>query len=69
MENLTAIVMFQDGWWIGWIEEIPGANAQERTKDELLESLKEAARDIIEINRERARSDANPEFEEIPLAI
>ncbi len=60
MENLTAIVMFQDGWWIGWIEEIPGANAQERTKDELLESLKEAARDIIEINRERARSDANP---------
>ena len=69
MENLTAIVMFQDGWWIGWIEEIPGANAQERTKDELLESLREAARDIIEINRERARSEAKPEFEEIPLAI
>ena len=31
----------QDGdWWIGWIEEVPGVNCQEATKDELLESLR-----------------------------
>ncbi len=70
MQNLTAIVMQEDGWWIGWIEEIPGANAQERTKEELLESLKEAAKDIIEINRERSKQEMpSSEYEEISLAI
>jgi predicted RNase H-like HicB family nuclease len=36
----TAIVKNEGDWWIGWIEEIPGVNAQEKTKTELLSSLK-----------------------------
>lgn len=28
----TAIVGQDEGWWIGWIAEIPGVNAQERTE-------------------------------------
>jgi predicted RNase H-like HicB family nuclease len=36
-------VMKQDGdWWVGWIEELPGVNAQERTRNELVESLRVA---------------------------
>jgi len=34
-------------WWIGWLVDLPGVNAQERTKEELLESLKIGAEDMI----------------------
>ncbi|HEY7181295.1 MAG TPA: hypothetical protein VIC84_07745 [Blastocatellia bacterium] len=48
MNNTYAAVIEQDGdWWIGRVIEFPGANAQEKTKDELLESLKLAAKDIL----------------------
>jgi predicted RNase H-like HicB family nuclease len=35
----TAIVKKDGDWWIGWVEEVPGVNAQERTKEDLLISL------------------------------
>lgn len=37
--NYTTIIKQQDNRWIGWIEEIPGVNCQELTREELLESL------------------------------
>ena len=33
----TAIVKRDGDWWIGWVEEIPGVNAQETSKEELLD--------------------------------
>jgi len=36
----TAVVKKYAGWWIGGIEEVPGVNCQERTRDELIESLR-----------------------------
>lgn len=68
-KEYTAIITKDGDWWLGWIEEIPGANAQERTKKELLISLKEAAMDIIELRRQQARSEIKTDFEEISLAI
>ena len=38
-------------WWIGWIEEVPGVNCQERSRDKLLDSLKVALREALEMNR------------------
>lgn len=67
--QVTAIVQRDGDWWIGWIEEIPGANAQERTKDELLVSLREAANDILALRREAALREATGDFEEIALAL
>jgi hypothetical protein len=67
--ELTAIVKRDGDWWIGWIEEIPGANAQERSKEELLISLRAAAQDIVAIHREVALRQADRDFEEILLAI
>jgi len=32
----TAIITKEEDWWLGWVEEIPGANAQEKTKEELI---------------------------------
>ncbi len=55
MGSFTAIVKKDGEWWIGWIEEVPGVNAQEKTKDELLVSLKEALRDILELRREETK--------------
>jgi predicted RNase H-like HicB family nuclease len=43
---------------IGWIEEVPGVNAQERTKDELLASLKEVLKEALDFNRQDARANA-----------
>jgi len=34
--TFTAVIKQDSGWWIGWIEEVPGVNAQERTKQALL---------------------------------
>jgi predicted RNase H-like HicB family nuclease len=67
--EFTAIIKQDGDWWLGWVEEVPGANAQEKTKEELLISLKEAARDILELRREEARRQAVNNYEEIPLAL
>lgn len=63
----TAIVKKDGDWWIGWVEEVPGVNAQESTKEELLISLREALKDILELNREDARKAAIEDYEEVPL--
>ncbi|MDD2901395.1 MAG: hypothetical protein PHU44_03055 [Syntrophales bacterium] len=34
-------------WWIGWLIDLPGVNAQEKTRDNLLESLKIGAEDLL----------------------
>ena len=50
----TAIISQDEGWWIGWIAEIPGVNAQECTREELIESLAEVLREALEMNRHDA---------------
>lgn len=63
--EFTAIIKRDGDWWLGWVEEIPGANAQEKTKEALLASLQEAARDILELRREEARRQAANDYNEI----
>lgn len=67
--EFTAIIKKDGDWWIGWIEEVPGANAQEQTREELMESLRAAAQDILAIHRESALRSAENDFEEVPIAI
>jgi predicted RNase H-like HicB family nuclease len=31
-DGYTAVIQQEDGWWFGWIEEVPGVNGQERTR-------------------------------------
>ncbi len=65
MPNTYKAVTKKDGdWWIGWIEEIPGVNCQERTHDELLESLKVALKEALELNRQEALGAAETGFSE-----
>jgi len=53
----TTVYQQDEGWWIGYVEELPGANAQERTLEEARESLREAIRDVLEANRELTRTE------------
>lgn len=55
MEKFTAVFEQEGEWWIGYVEELPGANTQGRTLEEARENLKEAVRLVIEANRELAR--------------
>jgi len=62
---------YQEGndWWIGWIEEVPGVNGQERTREELLETLRITLKEALEFNREDALSAAGADFQEEKIAV
>lgn len=47
-----ATVEKHDKWWIGWVDEVPGACSQGRTLKELLENLEEAVTMVIEAQKE-----------------
>jgi predicted RNase H-like HicB family nuclease len=42
-----AIIKKTDDWWIGWLVDLPGVNAQEKTKTELIESLRVGAQEML----------------------
>ncbi len=50
--KLTAIFEKVGEWWLGYVEELPGANTQGKTLDEARENLRDAVQMIIEVNRE-----------------
>ena len=62
--EFTAVIKQVEGWWIGWVEEIPGVNSQGRTKAELLKNLKSALKEAVEFNRAEARAAAQSDYEE-----
>lgn len=53
--TLTAVYRKVPEGYIGFIEELPGANTQGATIDEARESLKEAVDLVIDANRALAR--------------
>ena len=65
----TAVIKKDDDWWIGWIEEVPGVNCQEATREELIESLRITLSEALEMNREDARSSAGSDYTEIKIAV
>lgn len=68
-QNYTALIKEDAGWWIGWIEEIPGVNCQEASREELLESLRVTLQEALELNREEAVGAAGGDFEEEKIAV
>ncbi len=68
-QTYTALLKQDAGWWIGWIEEIPGVNCQEATREELVETLKATLLEALDFNRQEALQEAGDRFEEIPIAL
>ncbi|MBE9508845.1 MAG: type II toxin-antitoxin system HicB family antitoxin [Chloroflexi bacterium] len=72
MEKFTAVFEQVGEWWIGYAEELPGANTQGQTLEEVRDNLKEAVRLVVEANRELARREAegrNVVREELMVAV
>ena len=73
MESIfTAIFEKTNDWYIGYVEELPGANTQGRTLEEARENLREAIELILLSNRELAEKKlASKDFirEEMKVAI
>ncbi len=65
--NYTAIIRKHGEWWIGWVEEVPGVNSQGQTRKELLDNLRDALEEALEMNRAEARAAASGTFEEVSI--
>jgi predicted RNase H-like HicB family nuclease len=65
--NYTAIIPQSDGWWIGWVEEVPGVNSQGESREELMENLRSALQETLEMNRADALAACEGPYEEVSL--
>ena len=45
--KFRAVFRKSEDWWIRWLVDLPGVNAQERTKEKLIESLRIGAEDML----------------------
>jgi predicted RNase H-like HicB family nuclease len=55
MATYTAVFAESEGWIIGWVLELRGANVQERTLEEARASMREVIPLILEANKELDR--------------
>ncbi|RZN41054.1 MAG: type II toxin-antitoxin system HicB family antitoxin [Methanophagales archaeon ANME-1-THS] len=70
--RFTAVFEKVNDWYIGYVEELPGANTQGKTLEEARENLREAIGLILLSNRELAEKEmSGREFihEEIKVAL
>ena len=65
----TAVVKHCGEWWIGWIEEVPGVNCQERSHEELMQSLAETLSEALELNRRDALLAAGDDYIEEKVVV
>jgi predicted RNase H-like HicB family nuclease len=63
----SAVIQQHGEWWIGWVEEIPGVNSQGKSREELLDNLRDALEEAIEMNRADARAAASGNYEEVSI--
>lgn len=63
----SAVIKRTDGWWIGWVREISGVNAQARTREQLLENLQMALKEAMEMNCRDAEESMADEYEQVIL--
>jgi predicted RNase H-like HicB family nuclease len=67
--HFTAVVKQDEGWWIGWVEEIQGINSQGKTRAELMKNLRSALKEALEFNREEALAAAQDGYEEESILV
>ncbi len=68
-DTYTAVVKKSDDWWIDWIEEVPGVNCQESSRDELIETLRITLKEALEFNRREAIEAAGEGYDEQSIAL
>lgn len=68
MNQYTAVIQKDGVHWVGWLEEIPGVNSQGESREELLENLRSALIEALEMNRSDAHSAAGDSYEEVRIS-
>ncbi len=63
----SAVIKQSDGWWIGWVREVAGVNAQARTREELLEDLSVALKEALEMNCRDAEEAMAEDYEQVTI--
>ena len=58
-----------NGWFVGWVEEVPGTITTGRTVDECRENLRESLSLMIETYRDEARVGLTPDCIMEPVEI
>ena len=56
----TIIKPQRTGWFVGWVEEVPGTITHGRSLDECRSNLREALQLMIETHRDEARQALDP---------
>ncbi len=67
--DYTAVVKQDGNCWIGWIEEVPGVNCQEETREGLLDTLRITLSEALDMNRKEALEAAGEGYLEEHIAI
>jgi predicted RNase H-like HicB family nuclease len=67
--TFTAVIRKTDRWWIGWIEEVHGVNAQAKTRRQLLVNLEECLAEVLEFRREQAIAEIGEPYESVSLTV
>jgi predicted RNase H-like HicB family nuclease len=57
VDRFGAVFVRDGDWWVGYVEELPGANTQGKTLEEARDNLREAVQLILEVNRSLAREE------------
>ena len=63
----NAVIKQSDGWWIGWVKEISGVNAQALTREQLLADLRVALQEALEMNCRDAEESMVEGYEQVTL--
>ncbi len=65
----TAIIQPNGKWWVGWVEEVSGVNSQGETREALLENLRSALQEALEMNQAEAVAAATGEYEVVSIEV
>ena len=66
----TGQIQHRGEQWIGWIREVSGVTCQERTREELLETLRITLIEVLEYDdSQEAVPQAENKYEEVKIAV
>ena len=68
-DRYTAVIRRDGKFWIGWVQEVPGVNSQGATREELLENLRSALGEALDMNRADALAAAGASYEEASIQL
>ncbi|MCF6285533.1 MAG: type II toxin-antitoxin system HicB family antitoxin [Candidatus Hydrogenedentes bacterium] len=65
----TAVIKQDGDWWVGWIQEVPGVNCQEKSYEALRETLAVTLGEALEFNRQDALAAACGSYKEESITL